>query len=140
MATIKERILARADLAEAMSRRDTEALAAGLNEQPEFARGECWVDALGIINRCTHGKSILRKLKAGAAVDAIVEVAWNALNGKGLDFGADSTLASIDEMAPALDFTVDEAEDLRALAPLCPVYVSRLDIADAMFNDDGSLK
>lgn len=120
--------------------RDLDGLAAALNEAPALALRECWVDGLGIINRCPSGKSILRKLKAGATLDAIIEVAWTALvSGKGLDFGAESTLDSIDEMAPVIGFTDIEVAELKALA-MQPVLVTRIEVEAALYNPDGTEK
>jgi hypothetical protein len=137
---IRTLILARPGLAEMRAARDLDGLAAALNETPELALHECWVDGLGIINRCPSGKSILRKLKAGAAMDAIIEVAWTSLlSGKGLDFGAESTLANIDEMAPAIGFTESEVAELKVLA-LQPFMVTRDQVRKAMFNDDSTEK
>lgn len=131
---IRDRILARADLASALDRRDLDELAAGLNTDPPLTRVETWVDALGIINRCASGKSILRKLKAGAGLDAVIEVAWERLvRGQGLDFGAASTQDSIEEMRPVLGFTDDEMVELRGLG-LQPVLVDRWEVEAAMFN------
>ena len=125
---------------DALNERDLDRLVAVINAAPEMMLTECWIDALGIINRCPSGKSILRKLKSGAPLDAIIEVAWSALvSSKGLDFGAASTLASISEMAPLIGFTPEEVSEMQALA-LQPIFVTRWDIADAVFNPDGSEK
>lgn len=138
--SIRERVLSRADLAAAYKSHDLDALVAGLNIKPDYALTETWVDALGLINRCKTGKSILRKLKAGSSLDAVIEVAWYAmLNLKGLDFGAQSMLDSIDEMAPVLGFTLDELNEMKSLG-MQPVYVTRQQVADALYNPDGSEK
>lgn len=137
---IRTTILKRRDLDAMRAARNLDGLAAALNETPALVLRECWVDALGIINRCSSGKAILRKLKAGAALDAIIEVAWSALvSGKGLDFGADSTLDSIDEMAPVIGFTETEVTELKALA-MQPVMADRLAVEAALYNPDGTEK
>jgi hypothetical protein len=140
MSTIRDRILARRDLDALREAKDLDGLAAALNTEVHAVLTESWVDAPGIINRCPSGKSILRKLKAGAGADAIIEMAWQSLVfGKGLDFGAASTLNSIDEMRPALGFTDTEVAELQALGQQ-PVYVTREQVNDAMYNPDGSEK
>lgn len=140
MTSIRDRVLARRDLDELRASRDLDGLTEALNAAPSTAMQECWVDGLGVINRCLSGKTILRKLKAGADLDAIISIAWTALvSGKGLDFGAESTIASIGEMAPLIGFTEIEVAEIKALA-LRPVFVDRLDVEAALYNPDGTEK
>lgn len=138
---IRDRVLARRDLDEMRTSRDLDGLTAALNAEPTSTLQECWVDGLGVINRCPSGKSILRKLKTGAELDAIIGIAWTALvSGKGLDFGAESTLSSIDEMAPVIGFTETEVAELKALA-MHPAIVDRLEVEAALYNlHDGTEK
>jgi len=131
---IRERILARPDLAPLVAERELDKLADALNAEGLTEVRECWVDALGIMNRCANGKSIVRKLRAGVPADAVIEIAWRALvYGKGLDFGADSTRSSIDEMAAPLQFTAEEVGEMKALA-VFPIYVTRLRVEAELFK------
>ena len=133
---IRERILARPDLAPLVAARELDKLADALNAEGLTEVRECWVDALGIMNRCLNGKSIVRKLRAGVPADAVIEIAWRALvYGKGLDFGAASTRDSIDEMAGQLQFTDGEVGEMKALAEQ-PLIVSREQIFAAMFKEE----
>jgi hypothetical protein len=140
MTTIRERILARADLAPLRAARDLDGLAAALNAEGLTEIRETWVDFLGVLNRCPSGDSIMRKLEAAASADAIVAGTWRSLvYGKGLDFGAQSTRQRISAMASPLGFTDGEVAELMNLA-VQPVYVTRSQVFEAMFNDDGSEK
>jgi hypothetical protein len=137
---LRARVRANPACAEALATRDLDQIAALLNAEGLATVGECWADALALMNRCATGKSIIRKLYAGNGLDPVVEVAWRALvYGKGLDFGAESTRESIDEMVGPLGFTADEVGEMKGLA-LQPVTVSRDQVFDALFNDNGSEK
>jgi hypothetical protein len=141
MSEIRDRILARRDLDAARAARDLDAMAEALNaEGVKAPSAECWVDALGIVNRCPSGKSIIRKLKAGVSADAMIEVAWTSLvSGKGLDFAAVSTQESINEMAAAIGFTEEERNELANL-PMQTTLVTRLEVEAALYNPDGTEK
>jgi hypothetical protein len=138
--SIRDRILARSDLDALRAARDITALAAALNTEAPTEPAESWVDALGIINRCAHGKTILRKLAAGAGADVIVSVAWQSLiGGKGLDFGAASTQESIAEMAGLLGFTEAEVAELAALGQKT-IVVTQEQVGNEMYHPDGTEK
>jgi hypothetical protein len=137
---IRARILARPDLASALAGRDLDALTAGLNASPPSAVSERWANARTVLDECPSGKSIIRKLKTASAADAVIEAAWAfLLNGKGLDVGAASTRASIDEIVAGGGLTAAEGDELKSLA-LQPALVTRADVEAAMFNPDGSEK
>lgn len=133
--TIRERILARADLADALAARDLDALAAGLNAQPEKEIWPRYITARTILAECKDGASILAALDAAAAQSVAVKYAVQFLGqNSGLNVGDPATLAMLPAVMPQ-----DLAAQVQALA-LQPVYVTRLDVEAAMFNPDGSEK
>jgi hypothetical protein len=137
MPTIIERIQSRPDLAEHVANRDLDAIVAELNAEGLTEVAECWVDALGIMNRCTNGKSILRKLRTAVPSDAVVEAVWTKLiSGPGIDFGSQTTRDSIDEMVAPLEFTEDEVVEMKQL-PVRPVVVDRMAVEAAINEMEG---
>jgi hypothetical protein len=137
--TIRERILARADLADARAARDLDALAAGLNAQPDYMTQARYITARTILAECPDGGSILAALDAGAAQNAAVKYAARFLGqDSGLNVGDPATLGMLDALVPSV-LTPAWAEQIKALA-VQPVYVTRLDVEAAMYNPDGSEK
>jgi hypothetical protein len=140
MSTIRERILARGDLAAARKARDLDALAAGLNAQPELTPQPRYITARTILAECgTHGPGILATLDAAVPMNSAVKYAVRFLGqDSGLNVGDPVTQAMIDSLAPDV-LTMDQAAALKALA-LQPQLVDRMQVEVAMFNPDGSEK
>jgi hypothetical protein len=137
--SIRDRILARADLAAARDSRDLDALAAGLNSQPDLALQPRYITARTILAECADGANILTALDAAAAANTAVKYAVRFLGqDSGLDIGNAVTQGMLDALVPSV-LTADQAGQVKAMAML-PVYVTRMDVNAAMFNPDGTEK
>lgn len=139
MTSIRDRILARPDLADAHAARDLDAMAAGLNAQPETALQTRYITARTILSECGAGESILAALDVAASASTAVKYAVRFLGQEsGLNVGDPVTLAMLEGMVPQV-LTQEQADQVRALAML-PVYVTRLDVEAALYNPDGTVK
>jgi hypothetical protein len=70
-----------------------------------------------ILEHCSTGKSILRKIKAAADADAVMEVVWAFLKQEsGLDIGSPATRTSIDELVTSGSWEQAEGDELKGLA------------------------
>jgi hypothetical protein len=88
-----------------------------LNTPTETMAKERWVTALTILSKCELGVSIIRKLKALESQDAVVEVAWNRLNGDpGLNVNDPATRMYLDQLVREDELTAEEVAQLKALA------------------------
>lgn len=140
MTSIRDRILARQDLADARAARDLDALAAGLNAQPESVVQSRFVTARAVMAGCADGIAILDALNDAAVQNSAVAWAVKFLGQEaGLDVGDPYTQSMIDELVKQNVLSQVQAEQLKALA-LRPVLVTRADVEAAMFNPDGTEK
>jgi hypothetical protein len=139
MTSTRERILARPDLAEARAARDLDALAAGLNEQPETVLQPRYVTARTILAECADGPTILAALDAAAISNTAVKYAVQFLGQEsGLDVGNAVTQGMLDTLVPSV-LTKAQADQVKGMAML-PQLVTRADVEAAMFNPDGTEK
>lgn len=139
MATIKERVLARSDLASAYAARDLDALTNGLNAQPETACQETFVTARAVLTRCASGPQIIAALDANTGTNILVKYAVEFLKqGAGIDIGDPAAQTMLDSLVPGI-LTADYASQLKALS-LKPVLVNRAQVEAALYNPDGSEK
>jgi hypothetical protein len=70
-----------------------------------------------ILEHCATGKSILRKIKAAADADAVMEVVWAFLKQEsGLDIGSPATRTSIDGLVADGSWEQQEGDELKNLA------------------------
>lgn len=131
---IRERILARTDLAPLLAVRDLDGLAAALNEQPEMASHSTFVTARALLAKCEHGAEILAALEAAASANIAIAYAVKFLGqDAGLDIGpaCDKLLA---KLVPGVLSAAYVAE-IKALS-LQPVYVTRLQVEAEMFKPE----
>lgn len=137
--SIRDRILARADLAGAHATRDLDALAAGLNAQPVKVLQPRYITARTILAECPEGGLILAALDSAAAANAAVKYAVRFLGqDSGLNVGDAVTQGMLDSMVGTV-LTQAQADQVKALAML-PELVTRMDVEAAMFNPDGTEK
>jgi len=137
---IRERILARGDLAELRAARDIDGLAAALNAEDLLVRQSRFITWRAIITRCSSGEAIRDKLEAAAPSSGAIRSAVEFLSQEaGLDVGDLGTWANIDKMVQTGVLTAHEGQQLKDLA-LKPLIVTREEVRLAMFNDDGTEK
>jgi len=138
--TLRDEILSRPDCAEALAARDcgaiAEILSAGRTKTIERNVGYGTVmEALG----GEAGAAFLDALTSLAEVSSPVKWALKLLDRGELNIGAAATQAQIDALATAGVMPVAVADALKGLA-MGPDIVTAEQVADAMFNPDGSLK
>ena len=138
--TLRDEILSRPDCADALAVRDCGALAAilsvGRTKLVERNIGYGTVlETLG----ADAGAAFLDGLTALAANSSPVKWALKLLDRGELNIGAAATQSQLDALATAGVMPQDVADTLKALA-LVPDVVTPQEVADAVFNPDGSLK
>lgn len=137
---IKQRILARADLADLRAARDLDGLAAALNAEGATSVQSRFVTMRTIVAECDNADTIVAALVATApAVPTVGEMLNFLRSDSGMDVGHPKTQGRIDALAQAGALTAEQAQQLKVLA-LQPVVVTRDQVKDAMFNDDGTEK
>lgn len=137
---IRERILARADLAELRAARDIDQLAAALNAECLPVRQSRFITWRAIITQCPSGESIRDKLEAAAPRSGAIRSAVEFLSQEaGLDVGDLGTWANIDRMVQISLLTEEEGQQLKDLS-IKPMCVTREEVRLAMFNDNGTEK
>jgi hypothetical protein len=137
--SIRDHILARPDLAEARAARDLDALAAGLNAQPESTLQPRYITARTILAECADGAIILAALDIAATANAAVKYAVKFLGqDSGLNVGDPVTQGMLDAIVPSV-LTQAQADQVKGMAML-PQMVTRADVESAMFNPDGTEK
>lgn len=140
MTSIRDRILARPDLADARASRDLDALAACLNTQPEMAIKQRFVTARTVMAGCADGVAILDALGAASQQNSAVAWAVKFLGQEaGLDIGDPYTQRMVDQLVTLGVLSETQGEQVKALA-MQPVLVDRSDVAAAMYNPDGTEK
>lgn len=139
MTTIRERIEARADLADALTARDLDALADGLNAQPVKVLQARYITARTILAECADGPSILAALDSAATANTAVKYAIQFLvQDSGLDVGNAVTQGMLDALVPSV-LTQAQADQVKGMA-MQPQLVTRADVEASMFNPDGTEK
>lgn len=137
---IRNRILARPDLAAMRAARDLTGLADALNAEPPLVLRERYVTARTILAECENGADILDALvTAGENVSAVKWALTFLSQDSGLDVGHPTTQGMIDQLAAGGVLSAEQAQSLKSLA-LQAVFVDRLEVESAMFNPDGSEK
>jgi len=137
--SIRDRILAQPDLAAARAARDIDALAAGLNAQAPMVARSRFVTARTVLAECAGGSAILDALVAAQSISAIAWALKFLAQDSGLDIGNAATLGMVDQLVAGNALTATQGAALKALANT-PDLVTRDQVADAMFNADGSEK
>lgn len=138
--TLRDEIISRADCADALAARDCGELArilsVGRTKLIDYSIGYGTVlEVLG----AEAGSAFLDGLTALAATSSPVKWALKLLDRGELNIGAAATQSQLDALATAGVMPQDVADTLKALA-LVPDVVTPQEVADAVFNPDGSLK
>lgn len=138
--TIRDRILARPDLDALRAARDLGALAAALNAEALTAPQERYVTARTVLAECQDGPAILDALEAAQTTVSAVKWAVTFLSqNSGLDIGNPVTLGMVDQLVTNSLLSAAQGQQLHALA-MQPVLVTAAQVADAMYNLDGTEK
>jgi len=138
--TLKDEILSRQDCADALARRDCGELAAllsvGRTKVIDYSIGYGTVlEVLG----AEAGSAFLDGLTALAATSSPVKWALKLLDRGELNIGAEATRGQLDALAAGGVMPRAVADALKALA-LAPDVVTMQQVAEEMFNPDGSQK
>jgi len=138
--TLRDEILSRPDCADALARRDCGELAAllsvGRTKVIDYSIGYGTVlEVLG----AEAGSAFLDGLTALAATSSSVKWALKLLDRGELNIGSPATQAQLDALAAGSVMPQAVADALKGLA-MGPDIVTAEQVADAMFNPDGSLK
>ena len=138
--TLREEILSRPDCADALARRDCGELAAllsvGRTKVIDYSIGYGTVlEVLG----AEAGSALLDGLTALAATSSPVKWALKLLDRGELNIGSPATQAQLDALAAGGVMPQVVADALKALA-LAPDVVTMQQVAEEMFNPDGSQK
>jgi hypothetical protein len=137
---IRSRILARRDLDSLRALRELDGLAKALNDSPEMEIQQTFISARALLTRCANGADILHALETAAPFNTAVAWAVKFLaQDAGLDIGDVGALALLDQLQQAGVLQAAWVDQIKHLA-LKPKYVTRDQVKDAMFNDDGSEK
>jgi len=137
---LRDEILSRPDCADALARRDCGELAAllsvGRTKVIDYSIGYGTVlEVLG----AEAGSAFLDGLTALAATSSPVKWALKLLDRGELNIGAAATRGQLDALAAGGVMPQAVADALKGLA-MGPDIVTAEQVADAMFNPDGSLK
>lgn len=138
--TLRDEILSRPDCADALALRDCGALATilsmGRTKTVDLNIGYGTVlEALG----AETGAAFLDGLTALSSTSSPVKWALKLLDRGELNIGAQTTQQQLDALADGGVMPKEIADALKSLA-LGPDIVTPQEVADAMFNDDGSPK
>ena len=136
---IRERIIARPDLAVLRSQRDCASLALALNAEGLTAPQQRFVTARGVMSGCADGVAILTALEAATANKAVSWALKFLGQETGLDVGDPYTQGMIAQLVTAAVLTQVQGDQLKALA-VAPVVVTAKQVSDAMYNPDGTEK
>jgi hypothetical protein len=137
--TIPERIRARAELAVMFAARDITGLAAALNEAPPLVAQSRFVTARTVMSECADGIAILTALKEASANAAVGWALQFLGQNSGLDIGDPFTQGTVDQLVAVGVLSADQGGQLKAMA-LRPLLVTQEQVADAMYNPDGTEK
>ena len=141
--SIRDRILARPDLAELRAARDLDGLAAALNAEGIKDKQKRFITARAVMAECPGGVAILVALdgaRSHPAVGSAVGWALTFLGQEtGLDIGDPFTQGMVGTLVTLGILTSAQGDALKAMAQQ-PVLVSRDQVCHAVFNDDGTEK
>lgn len=138
--TLRDRILARADLSAMRAARDITGLAAALNEAPDSDAQSRFVTARTVLAECADGAAILDALSAVSGRIGAVKWALTFLSqDSGLDIGNAVTRGMIDQLVTAAALTTAQGAALKSLGEV-PEIVTQEQVAEEMYSPDGSEK
>lgn len=139
--SLRDRILARADLNAARAARDITGLAAALNaEMPApMELQQRFISARGILTSCPDGVNILAALPAASA-DTSVGWALKFLGqDAGLDIGDPGIYPLLDQLVSAGVLSSAQVASLKSMA-MVKIVVTQEQVASEMYNPDGTEK
>lgn len=137
--TLRDEILARSDLSAQVAARNIDAIAAAMSVGRKSVQPRM-VTARAIIAECPNGAAILDALEEAALTDTNVKWAMKFLALEaGIDIGNEATRGLIDYIAFTGKITQEQCTALKNLG-LQPVTVTPLQVAEALYNPDGSMK
>lgn len=138
---IRDRILARQDLAGMRAARDITGLAAALNSEvpPAMVVQQHFVTARGILTTCADGEGILAALEAAKASTSVRWALEFLGQEAGLDIGDPTIYPLLDKLVAGAVLTQVQIDALKAMA-LAPLLVTQEQVALEFFNPDGSEK
>lgn len=139
--TLRDEILSRPDCAEALAARDCGALAAILSvgRTKIISKPIGYGTVLATLGRGVGGAFLNTLEELGNTVDPDLKWTLKTIENESFDLGEQATRDGIDGLAVAGILSVEGAAALKALA-MGPDIVTAEQVADAMFNPDGSLK
>jgi hypothetical protein len=137
--SIRDRILARPDLNAMRAAGDIDGLAAALNADAPMVAKSRFVTARTVLAECPNGSAILDALVAAQSISAVAWALKFLAQDSGLDIGHPTTLGMVDQLVAGGALSATQGDALKALAN-APELVTRLDVADAMYNPDGTEK
>jgi hypothetical protein len=139
-ASIRDRILARADLAQARADRDITTLAAALNAENLTASASRFITGRTILAECADGENIIAALEGASAGSIAVRWMLGFLSkDSGMDIGHPRTLEKVDGLIAAQIWTSAQGAQVTALS-LVAVVVAQEQVATEMYNPDGTEK
>ena len=138
--TLRDEILSRSDCADALAARDCGALAAILSvgRTKTVERNVGYGTVLEVLG-AEAGSAFLDGLVALSEASSPVKWALKMLDRGELNIGSPATQAQLDALAAGGVFPQVVADALKALA-LAPDVVTMQQVAEEMFNPDGSQK
>lgn len=140
MTTLHDRITSDPSLNSFVEARDLDAITVALNTNPTKSIQSRYITMRTIVSECSDADAIISALLAATQYSpALSEMLSFLRSDSGMDIGHPNAQARLDAMATAGLVTTDQATELKNLA-LLPDVVTRLDVANALYNPDGSLK
>jgi hypothetical protein len=137
--SIRDRILARADLDGLRAAKDITGLAVALNADAPMEVGERFITGRTVLSECKDGADILNALAAAASIPAVEWALKFLSQNSGLDVGNQRTHDMIDQLQAGSALTPAQAKALKALS-LRPQIVTQEQVADELYNPDGTEK
>lgn len=139
MADLRTRILNNPALDAMRAVRDIAGLADALNAEGFKDYGPRFISARAILTACPGGIAILTALQQASA-DTAVSWALKFLGqDAGLDIGDPGVYPLLDQLVASAVLTAAQIKALKDMA-LAPVTVNQIQVADVLYNADGSDK
>lgn len=136
---LHDEIISRGDCAADLSARDIDRLAAILSAGRTSIQSR-FVTARTILAEVSGGAALLDKMQNLGSTLPAVRYAMTFLNQEsGIDIGHAATQGMVDQLVGGGALTASEGAALKNLA-VQPAIVTRSQVADAMFNPDGTQK
>lgn len=139
--TIKDRAYANPAYAQTIADKDIDVLVTLLNAEAVTEVRSRFITARTILAECgAQAADILDALEAGALNVSALKWAVQFLGqDSGIDIGNPATQAMLDQLVLGRILTTAHADALKALA-MVPVFVTREQVEEELYNIDGSTK